>query len=178
VSAVPEQEAQQMGPGNEAVDDFRRRREVIRVEMGGTARIDALRAEGKLTARQRIEKFVDAGSFEEVGTFATSETPGDRDSTPGDGTIAGHATLGGAPVSVAADDITVKRASSSVISQKRSSRVYEQAVLSGNPSGRRASPRSAGHPRRSAFAGVASPTSPPCSATPSVARRSRPSAAT
>jgi acetyl-CoA carboxylase carboxyltransferase component len=123
----------QAGAGNEAVEDFRHRRDVVRVEMGGTARIAALRADGKLTARERIAAFVDAGSFEEVGTFATSETPGDRGSTPGDGTIAGHATLGGAPISLAADDITVKRASSSVISQKRSHRVYEQALLSGNP---------------------------------------------
>ena len=58
---------------NVAVDEFRRRRQVIRTEMGGTRRIDALRADGKLTARERIEKFVDAASFEEIGTFATSE---------------------------------------------------------------------------------------------------------
>lgn len=116
-----------------AIEEFRRRREVIRDEMGGRARIEAVHAAGKLTARERIAKFVDPGSFEEVGTFATSEEPHDRASTPGDGTIAGHATLDGRPISVAADDITVKRASSSVISQKRSHRVYEQALRSGNP---------------------------------------------
>jgi len=118
---------------NDVIEEFRRRRDVIRSEMGGRARIEAVHAAGKLTARERIARFVDPGSFEEVGTFATSEEPHDRASTPGDGTIAGHATLDGRPISIAADDITVKRASSSVISQKRSHRVYEQALRSGNP---------------------------------------------
>lgn len=116
-----------------AIEEFRHRRHLIRTEMGGAKRIEALRADGKLTARERIGKFVDAGSFEEVGTFATSEELIDRATTPGDGTIVGHATLAGRPLSVAADDITVKRASSSVISQRRAHRVYEQALASGNP---------------------------------------------
>ena len=36
---------------------------------GGQARIDAQHARGKLTARERIELFMDHGSFEEFDMF-------------------------------------------------------------------------------------------------------------
>ncbi|MFV0306743.1 MAG: acyl-CoA carboxylase subunit beta [Desertimonas sp.] len=116
-----------------ALEAFHQDRATIRADMGGPARQAAVHADGKLTARERIERFVDPGSFDEVGTFARSEDPAQRPSTPGDGTIAGHAMLRGKPIAVAADDITVKRASSSVISQRRSHRVYEQALAAGHP---------------------------------------------
>ena len=70
------------------------------------------------TARERIEAFVDAGSFEEVGTFATrrrAERPR-RDAGRRQDRRPRHARRRGRS-SVAADDITVKRASSSVDGQ-------------------------------------------------------------
>ena len=80
------------------VEAFLERRDAIRTDMGGTKRIAALRADGKMTARERIATFVDPDSFDEIGTFATSEELVDRSSTPGDGTIVGHGTLGGRPI--------------------------------------------------------------------------------
>jgi acetyl-CoA carboxylase carboxyltransferase component len=115
------------------IDEFRRERDHIRTEMGGAAKIDRLHASGRLTAREHIARLVDADSFHEIGTFARSERPEDKASTPADGKICGHATIDGRPVTVAVDDVTVKRATSSLVGARKLQRVYEQAVRAGNP---------------------------------------------
>jgi acetyl-CoA carboxylase carboxyltransferase component len=115
------------------VERFNERREVIRREMGGIERIAKLHAGGRRTIRDRIEAFVDPGSFEELGTFSRSENPLDAASTPGDGKIGGHATVDGRPVTVIGDDITVKRGSSSVVGGARVERLFEHALKMGNP---------------------------------------------
>ena len=113
--------------------EFRDRRERVRSAMGGADRIAAVHERGRRTIREHIAGIVDRGSFEEVGTFATSEVPGQREQTPGDGKIGGHATIDGRPVSIVGDDVTVKRASSAVVGGRRVSRIYEQALRQGNP---------------------------------------------
>ncbi len=113
--------------------DLEQRRERIRSEMGGLARIAAVHAEGAPTVRESIAALTDADSFEEVGTFAASENTADREATPGDGKIGGHATIDGRPVTVAGDDITVKRGSSSVVGGERVARLYRLAERQGNP---------------------------------------------
>src|SRR5205085_711961 len=115
------------------IDGFRKERDRIRDEMGGAAKVARLRAAGKRNAREHIDGLVDPGSFREVGTFARSERPEDRDATPADGKICGHATIDGRAVTLAVDDITVKRATSSLVGARKLQRVYEQAVRGGNP---------------------------------------------
>ena len=100
--------------------------------MGGVERLAKLHAGGRSTIRDRIEAFVDAGSFEELGTFSRSENPLDAAPTPGDGKIGGHATVDGRPVTVVGDDITVKRGSSSVVGSARVERLFEH-VENGQP---------------------------------------------
>jgi acetyl-CoA carboxylase carboxyltransferase component len=115
------------------VEQFRQRRERIRTEMGGAGKVARLHDAGRRTAREHIAGLVDEGSFREIGTFARSERPEDHDATPGDGKICGHATIDGRPVTVAVDDVTVKRATSSLVGARKLERVYEQAVRGGNP---------------------------------------------
>jgi acetyl-CoA carboxylase carboxyltransferase component len=115
------------------IEGFRRERDRIRTEMGGKAKVDRLRAAGRRTAREHIDALVDAGTFREIGTFARSERPEDHDATPGDGKVCGHAGIDGRPVTVAVDDVTVKRATSSLVGARKLQRVYEQAVRGGNP---------------------------------------------
>jgi acetyl-CoA carboxylase carboxyltransferase component len=117
----------------DVIGDFRERRERIVTEMGGRARVQALSDQGRPTVRDRITRFCDPGTFREVGTFARSERQEDRDTTPGDGKVGGHARLDGRPVTVAGDDITVKRGSSSAVGERRVERLYEQALNAGNP---------------------------------------------
>ena len=114
-------------------EKFQRRREQVRREMGGQSRIDAVHAAGAPTVRESIAALTDPGSFEEVGTFAVSQRPADRANTPGDGKIGGHATIDGRHVTIAGDDITVKRGSSSVVGGERVARLYALAERNGNP---------------------------------------------
>jgi methylmalonyl-CoA decarboxylase subunit alpha len=105
-------------------DDRRR----VREAMGGVAKIAALHDAGRLTARELIAALVDPGSFSEVGTFV-----GDRDDTPADGKIAGFGRVDGRPVGIVADDVTVKRATSSLAGSRKIQRVYEQSERAGHP---------------------------------------------
>ena len=108
-------------------------RDAIRDDMGGADKVARLHAAGRRSARDHLAAFVDAGSFSEVGMFARSERPEDRAGTPGDGKIGGHATVDGRTVSVVADDVTVKRATSSLVGARKLERIYEQAARAGNP---------------------------------------------
>lgn len=108
-------------------------RDAIREAMGGADKVARLHAAGRRSARDHIAAFVDAGSFSEVGMFARSERPEDRADTPGDGKIGGHATVDGRTISVVADDVTVKRATSSLVGARKLERIYEQAARAGNP---------------------------------------------
>ncbi len=115
------------------LESFRAERDRIRRDMGGAAKRGRLAAEGRLDARAHIDALLDPGSFVEVGTFARSERPEDHDATPGDGKICGHGTIDGRPVSIAVDDVTVKRATSSLVGARKLQRVFEQAQRAGNP---------------------------------------------
>lgn len=108
-------------------------RRAIVTDMGGADKMARLRGTGRRTAREHIETFVDEGTFNEVGLFARSERAEDRAATPGDGKIGGHAKVDGRPVSVVADDVTVKRATSSLVGARKLQRIYEQAARAGNP---------------------------------------------
>jgi acetyl-CoA carboxylase carboxyltransferase component len=121
------------GREQDAVEEFRRRREAIRTDMGGAQRIERLHSRGERTVREHIEGLLDPGSFEEVGTFVHSARAEDRDSTPGDGKIGGHGTIEGKPVTVAGDDITVKRGSSSAMGGKRLAKLFGHAGRAGHP---------------------------------------------
>jgi acetyl-CoA carboxylase carboxyltransferase component len=110
-----------------------KRRERIRAEMGGAHRIERLHDRGERTVREHIDGLLDPGSFEEVGTFVRSARVEDHDTTPGDGKIGGHGTVNERPVTVAGDDITVKRGSSSVMGTKRITRLFAHAARCGHP---------------------------------------------
>jgi acetyl-CoA carboxylase carboxyltransferase component len=77
---------------------------------GGKARVDAQKARGKFTARERIHYLLDEGSFQEldllVGTRATAFGLQDKE-IPGDGVITGFGQVAGREVCVYAQDFTV-----------------------------------------------------------------------
>ena len=51
------------------IEDLNARREQIRLG-GGQERIDKHHEQGKLTARERVDRLVDSGTFQEIGLFA------------------------------------------------------------------------------------------------------------
>ena len=77
---------------------------------GGTRRIEAQHARGKLTARERIELLMDKNSFEEFDMFVehrSNDFGMDKSKIAGDGVVTGWATVNGRSVFVFAKDFTV-----------------------------------------------------------------------
>jgi propionyl-CoA carboxylase beta chain len=103
---------------------------------GGERRIDAQHAKGKLTARERIEVFLDAGSFEEWDMFVEHdcyEFGMAEQKVPGDGVITGHGTVDGKQVFVFSQDFTVFGGSLSAAHARKIVKVMEQAMKVGAP---------------------------------------------
>lgn len=89
--------------------DLKRRQEAARAG-GGEARIKRQHAQGKLTARERIDELFDRGSFEELGRFVRHQCTDfqmqDR-RIYGDGVVTGYGTIRGRPAYVYSHDFTV-----------------------------------------------------------------------
>jgi acetyl-CoA carboxylase carboxyltransferase component len=111
------------------LDELRQRQSLAR-EMGGAERVRRQREAGKLTVRERIDRFLDAGSFLEVGSIAGSadydEQGNIRAFTPGY-LVIGRGTVGGRPVVVAGDDFTVRGGSSEGGAKEKLARVEQMA---------------------------------------------------
>lgn len=77
---------------------------------GGEERIQKQHAEGKLTARERLDRLLDQGSFVEVDKFVTHHCTYfgmEKRKFPGDGVVTGYGKIEGRPVFVFAQDFTV-----------------------------------------------------------------------
>jgi len=111
--------------------------EVLRVKHeaarigGGQARIDKQHQQGKLTARERIDAFLDESSFEEVDALAINPSPGEQ--IPGDGVVAGFGRVNGRPVAVFAQDFTVQGGSLSLTVAKKICKIMDMAMKVGCP---------------------------------------------
>jgi len=94
--------------------DLARRRR-ISAAMGGTAAIEKMHSQGKLTARERIDKLFDKGTFREVGALtgkASYDESGElKDFVPSNA-VTGIGQIDGRRVSVSADDFTIRGGSS------------------------------------------------------------------
>lgn len=93
----------------DAADEIRRRKELALL-MGGEERVAKHHAEGKYTIRERIDRLVDPGSFQEVGSLAGRATYEDGkmiDFGPA-AYVMGLANVGGRPVAVGGEDRTVR----------------------------------------------------------------------
>ena len=96
-----------------------------RARAGGPERHREKSAEqGKLPVRERVERLVDAGSFAEEALLANWE----QDGFGADGVVTGMATIGGRPVSVMANDPTVKAGSWGPKTVEKIIRIQEQAL--------------------------------------------------
>ena len=104
----------------------------VRQMIGGAAKVRARRLSGGRTARDHIASLCDEGSFAEIGTFAGMRAE-DPTTTAGDGRICGHGRVAGRPIALIADDVTVKRASSTSLNARKTERLVHQARLAGEP---------------------------------------------
>ena len=103
---------------------------------GGEKRIEAQHAKGKLTARERLERLLDPGSFEEYDMFVQHRCTNfdmDKSHPDGDGVVTGCGTIGGRLVYVFAQDFTVSGGSLSKTMSEKICKVMDLAVRSGAP---------------------------------------------
>ncbi|MDR0498614.1 MAG: acyl-CoA carboxylase subunit beta [Holophagales bacterium] len=98
---------------------------------GGQARIDKQHQQGKLTARERIDAFLDESSFEEVDALAMNPNLGEQ--ILGDGVVAGFGRVDGRPVAVFAQDFTVQGGSLSLTVARKICKVMDMAMKVGCP---------------------------------------------
>ena len=91
---------------------------------GGTRYLPKLREQHKLTARERLDLLLDAGSFVEDGLFANAVA----DELPADGVVTGLGTIEGRQVAVMANDPTVKAGSWGARTVEKIVRIQETAA--------------------------------------------------
>ncbi|RED17283.1 acyl-CoA carboxylase subunit beta [Parasphingopyxis lamellibrachiae] len=87
------------------------RREALAEKMGGEEKLARQHGRGKLDARERLKRLVDAGSFREIGKIAgrgTYDENGDLADFAASNFIFGRADIDARPVVASADDFTVR----------------------------------------------------------------------
>ncbi|MGH7910658.1 MAG: acyl-CoA carboxylase subunit beta [Candidatus Dormibacteraceae bacterium] len=94
-----------------------------RAEAGGTRYLPKLRAQHKLTVRERLDLLLDAGSFVEDGLLANVLAK----DLPADGVVTGLGTVEGRQVAVMANDPTVKAGSWGARTVEKILRIQESA---------------------------------------------------
>ena len=103
---------------------------------GGEKRIEAQHAKGKLTARERLEKLLDKGSFEEYDMFVQHRCTDfgmEKSKFDGDGAVCGMGTIDGRLVYVSAQDFTVSGGSLSEMQAAKITKVQDLALRNGAP---------------------------------------------
>jgi propionyl-CoA carboxylase beta chain len=98
---------------------------------GGTRRIEAQHARGKLTARERLELLLDANSFEEFDMFVEHRSTDfgmAEVKIPGDGVVTGWGTINGRTVFVFAKDFTVFGGSLSEAHAQKITKIQDMAL--------------------------------------------------
>ena len=103
---------------------------------GGQKRIDDQHKKGKLTARERLDLLMDAGSFEEIGMFVEHRGRDfgiDKEIYPGDGVVTGYGTINGRIVYVFSQDFTVFGGSLSETHAGKICKIMDLAMKNGAP---------------------------------------------
>ncbi len=105
-------------------------------EGGGPKRVEKQKAAGKMTARERVEFFLDDGSFEEFDKFVLHRSRDfglEEQLFPGDGVITGHGLVDGREVFVFAQDFTVFGGSLSETHAQKICKIMDLAMKTGAP---------------------------------------------
>ena len=93
-------------------------------------------ARGKMTARERVEKLLDPGSFQELDTFVrhrTADFDMQKNRPWGDAVVTGHGTIDGRPVCVFSQDFTVFGGSLGEVMAEKMCKIMDLAAKIGCP---------------------------------------------
>ena len=117
------------------IEELRERRGAALMPAGEGA-ADKQHDKGKLTARERLDILMDAGSFVETDPFAVHRAHdfGMSDKRPpGDGIVTGYGTIDGRKVFVASQDFTVFGGSMGEVMAQKVCKVMDLALQTGAP---------------------------------------------
>ncbi|MCU0329013.1 MAG: acyl-CoA carboxylase subunit beta [Chitinophagales bacterium] len=117
------------------MDKLSQKREQIQ-ELGGLKRIESQHLKGKLTARERLELLLDAGSFEEIGAFVVHRGTDfgiEKEQYLGDGVVTGYGTIHGRLVYLFSQDFTVFGGSLSETHAQKICKIMDLAMKNGAP---------------------------------------------
>ena len=116
--------------------DRLRERERLADLGGGEARLQKQHQQGKLTARERMTRLFDPGTFEEVDKLVTHRCQDfgmAQQIVPGDGVVTGHGRIHGRVAYAFAQDFTVFGGSLSETNAAKICKVMDMAVRNGAP---------------------------------------------
>ena len=117
------------------VEDLRSKRQHLQ-QGGGQERIDKQHAAGKLTARERVERLADPGSFQEFGLFAKHRATyfgmAEKE-MPADGVLTGAATIDGRMVHMASQDFTVAGGAAGELHSDKIADLMKLSLKTGSP---------------------------------------------
>ncbi|HUZ36074.1 MAG TPA: acyl-CoA carboxylase subunit beta [Streptosporangiaceae bacterium] len=146
-SEAPGQPAAPADPGDEAasspdprttaakIADLQRRRDEA-IHAGSARAVEQQHAKGKMTARERIERLLDPGSFTELDELARHRATGfgvAANRPYGDGVVTGFGTVDGRPVCVYSQDFTVFGGSLGEVYGEKIVKLMDHALKTGCP---------------------------------------------
>ena len=117
------------------IADLDRRRQEA-AHAGSQRAVERQHAKGKMTARERIDRLLDPGSFTELDELARHRATdfGMAASRPyGDGVVTGYGTVDGRPVCVFSQDFTIFGGSLGEVYGEKIVKVMEHALKTGCP---------------------------------------------
>jgi propionyl-CoA carboxylase beta chain len=117
------------------IADLQRRREGA-VHAGSARAVERQHAKGKMTARERVGRLLDPGSFTELDELARHRATSfgvARNRPYGDGVVAGYGTVGGRPVCVYSQDFTVFGGSLGEVYGEKIVKLQDLALKTGCP---------------------------------------------
>lgn len=103
---------------------------------GGSEAIEKQHKGGKLTARERVERLLDSGSFVEVDEFVVHRCYDfgmDKKRILGDAVVTGYGTINGRPAFVYSQDFTFVGGSLSEMHAKKIAKIQDMAMKAGAP---------------------------------------------
>lgn len=103
---------------------------------GGPERIEKQHQQGKLTARERLERLIDPDTFQEFSLFARHRCTNfgmDQQELPADGVVTGAAKVDGRLVHVASQDFTVFGGSAGEIHCNKIVEAMQASLKTGTP---------------------------------------------
>jgi methylmalonyl-CoA carboxyltransferase large subunit len=124
-----------LGANRAKIAELRERKAKLR-EMGGKDRIEKHHAQGKLSARERIESLVERDSFQEFFLFAKHRATFfglEKQEFPADGVVTGAGNVDGRQIHLASQDFTVSGGAVGEVHADKIVEMMKLALKTGTP---------------------------------------------